>query len=84
MDLKLLKLHQKTANNLQICQTLYYSQLSLNKHVCKTDTSTTNTTEVGPCMPFFSHLLHVNSLRAEHLSRWTVRAGPDGVHLRKR
>ena len=41
---------------------VYYSQLSLNGHLYKTDTSMRRTPGVGPCAPFFSHQFTVSKL----------------------
>ena len=55
-----------------------YSQLSINGHLYKTDTSVRRALGVGPCAPFFSHVT-VSKLSSGHLSKtdtwcWSLRA----------
>ena len=59
-----------------------YSQLSLNEHLSKTDTSVRRTLRVGPCAPFFIHVTVSKLSVSGHLSKM-VCAGPDGVRLRE-
>ena len=57
-----------------------YSQLSLNRHLYKTDTSLKQTPRVGPYT--FLYSLYLTLYKTDISLRQTVTAGPKGVRLR--
>ena len=56
-----------------------YSQLPLNRHLVKADTSLKQTRGVGP---FHTPVIYFIFLKGGHLSKMDSRAGPESVHLR--
>ena len=58
----------------------YYSRLSLNGHLYKTDTSVKRTLRVGPC---FLYSLYLTLNKTDTSLRRTRRAGPKSVLLKK-
>ena len=60
-----------------------YSQLSLNGHLYKMDTSIKRTPGVGPCAVFQSFYCIKALYKMDTSLRRTVGAGPDGVRLRE-
>ena len=58
--------------------TPFYSQLPLNGHLVKVDTSLKRTRGVGPCR---TSVIYFISFQGGHLSK-TVGAGPEHVRLR--
>ena len=69
-----------TPNPWNIHCTMLYSQLSLNGHLYKTDTSIKRTPRVGPCI---SLLPLLTLYKMDTSVRRTLSAGPKGVCLRE-
>ena len=59
----------------------WYSRLSLNGHLYKTNTSLKRTPRVGPCLSFY--FLYLTLYKTDISLRRTLTAGPKGVRLRR-